>query len=478
MNFEGAMRGMRNPMNSWDKSMSYFEDFNGIPIEVAGLSNEEYEACLENNATFVIGDNDQDLARTLCTSGSDHGKLARQIFVCADITAPLYWYKEFDTYKIGTTANSTSTMHKIHAKPLSVYDFSCEDLDGYIPPVELFPNEINEETEVWGEHPDFSLYRISNQGRVERKTHMSKGRKWTSRFLTNTVQEDGYLRVSLVDNDGNRVSKAVHVLVAEVFIPNPEHKPEVNHKNGNKQFNIDTNLEWSTRAENQRHAHLEGLQRMTGVTAYKISEANSKFSDEERANIILEYRNTQTSYRKLAKKYGVSHTCIKDVVNGTYQHVELNEFEKFKLEIEELEDLRLRYMETKNKSLWRQLIQRLPSSFNQTRTVTLDYENLRNIYFARRHHKLTEWHTLCHWIEGLPYSFLITEPRVTPKEKHQAELISALSSDIRDSIVILNEMDLDVLVLTHTSSAKYLIELKDKLQHSLDLLQSPDPTAN
>ena len=104
MNFENAMRGARNPLNSWNRMDSHTEP----------------------DGAFVFGENDLGLAKRLCAAGSDHRKFIRQIFVSVDLTAPLYWWKEFDTYKVGTTANSTSTMHKIHAKPFSAADFSCE----------------------------------------------------------------------------------------------------------------------------------------------------------------------------------------------------------------------------------------------------------------------------------------------------------------------------------------------------------------
>ena len=107
MNFESAIRGARNPMNSWDKMDSYYD----------------------SNGNFVLGCNDLGLARRLATAGSDHRKFLRQIFVSVDITAPLYWWKEFDTYKVGTVANSCSTMHKIHAKAFERDDFSHDRLD-------------------------------------------------------------------------------------------------------------------------------------------------------------------------------------------------------------------------------------------------------------------------------------------------------------------------------------------------------------
>ena len=189
MNFENAVRGARNPLNSWDRMDSFFDE----------------------NGNFVFGPNDLSLARRLCRAGSDHRKFIRQIFVSVDVTAPLYWWKEFDTYKVGTVANSTSTMHKIHAKPFDRADFSTDH--------------------------------------------------------------------------------------------------------------------------------------MTPATLEKMDS-------------LIEY----------------------------------------------LESLRLQYVETKDKALWYDIIQLLPSSYNQMRTCTLNYENLVNIHKARKAHKLEEWHTFCHWIEGLPYA--------------------------------------------------------------------------
>jgi hypothetical protein len=190
MNFEGAIRGARNPMNSWHKMDSHYDE----------------------NGNYVLGPNDLDLAKRLAHAGSDHRKFLRQIFVTVDITAPLYWWKEFDTYKVGTTANSTSTMHKIHAKEFSRDDFSCDRMD-----------------------------------------------------------------------EG-------------------------------------------------------GLALLDQVIAYLESERQKFIADKD------------------------------------------------------------------NKQAWHNMIQTLPTSYNQMRTVTLNYENLINMYYARRHHKLAEWHVLCDWIMSLPYA--------------------------------------------------------------------------
>ena len=114
-NFKGALRGMRNPKNSWNKSDSYYE-------------YDNQKDCVTKDTNFVIGENDMTLAQALIKSGSEHRKFMRQIFISVDITAPLYWWKEFDTYKVGTVANSTSTMHKITSQPITL---DCFEIDDY-----------------------------------------------------------------------------------------------------------------------------------------------------------------------------------------------------------------------------------------------------------------------------------------------------------------------------------------------------------
>lgn len=123
MNLKGAIRGMRNPLNSWEKSDSIFHEKeckNDCP---------DCKGCIVVDHMCVrLGENDLDLARRLIAAGSDHRKFLRQIFVSVDITAPLYWWKEFDTYKVATVANSCSTMHTIHKKEFTIEDFSTEHL--------------------------------------------------------------------------------------------------------------------------------------------------------------------------------------------------------------------------------------------------------------------------------------------------------------------------------------------------------------
>ena len=225
MGWEAAIRGMRNPMNSWEKSDSKWYSI-GIPTSNPAAINDKYLS-----QKYCIGDNDLNLMTRLRNAGTDHRKFMRMITVYLDITAPLYWWKEFDTYKVGTVANSCSTMHKIHEKEFTFEDFSCEHL--------VLAGRCN---------------------------------------LKNTI---GLLNSA-----------------REIY------------------------LEWDS-------------------------------MDEERRG-----------------------------------YVDQNIHEK--------------------KDLWWQMIQLLPSSYNQRRTIMLNYEVLANIYKSRRNHKLDEWHTFCDWIESLPYSELIT----------------------------------------------------------------------
>ena len=200
--WEPAIRGMRNPMNSWHKMDSYW------------AVGEDAETGMPETF-FKLGPNDADLMRRLCKGGPVHAKFRRMIIVYVDIEAPLYWWKEFDTYKVGTVANSCSTMHKIHAKEFTGEDFSYEHLNNW-----------------------------------------------------SVIQMESVIRL--------------------------------------------------------------------------------------------------------------------------------------------LNDCREKFLETKDKDYWWQMIQLLPTSYNQKRTVMLNYEVLGNIYHSRLNHKLDEWHRVCEWIESLPYSWIIT----------------------------------------------------------------------
>lgn len=146
--FEHAIRGMRNPLNSWDKSDSYF-----------GCGENKCRRCTDycdwREQNYILGENDLGLMRKLFKAGNEHRKYLRQIFVSMDITAPLYWWKEFDTYKVGTVANSCSTMHKIHAKEFELDDFSHEHLlNGRLETLEYIIADLNYSREIYLETKD------------------------------------------------------------------------------------------------------------------------------------------------------------------------------------------------------------------------------------------------------------------------------------------------------------------------------------
>ena len=244
--WEAAIRGMRNPKNSWDRMDSK-------PGCVYHVSGSLVDYCI-NGATpdTVIGPNDHKLMMDLASGGPVHAKYRRMITVYVDITAPLYWWKEFDTYKIGTVANSCSTMHKIHDKEFTLEDFSCEYL------TEAYDQEIP--------------------------------------YYFNTLYVYNYKTV-LEDT--------------------------INALNGAR----DMYLEFDKRLGNDMD------------------------------------RDTHKQYHEMKKKY------------------------------------------------WWQMIQLLPSSYNQKRTIMLNYEVLAGIYPMRKNHKLDEWHVFCDWIKDLPYSEIITGPR-------------------------------------------------------------------
>lgn len=157
--WEAAVRGMRNPMNSWDKSDSVIGMCDGDCFNCR--FEDECGRHLFTNYQLYIGPNDYKLMKNLAKAGSDHGKYRRMIMVAMDITAPLYWWKEFDTYKVGTVANSCSTMHKIHSKEFTLDDFSHEHLDDIDPSyevLELTIKQLNVMRKLFNEEPANKTY--------------------------------------------------------------------------------------------------------------------------------------------------------------------------------------------------------------------------------------------------------------------------------------------------------------------------------
>ena len=381
--WEHAIRGMRNPLNSWDKSDS---EFDIQYYDNDGNETEYYEV--------EIGKNDLDLMKKLYKAGTEHRKYLRQIFVSMDIIAPLYWWKEFDQYRINVTTNSCSTMHRLLSKPFEMEDFSFDKLPGYKINVKQFVPEISEEMvakEVWIRYD--GDYDVSCYGRVRHnfKNHY--------RLLGGSKHKDGYIFVTL---HGKQIQ--LHRIVAKLF-HGQDYKEGlvVNHIDGNKLNNFADNLEWVTQSDNIKHSYDNNLQ-PNAVSTYK-----GKFTQEERAYIRMLWEDGMMSKREIAKKYNVSHTCINDIINDKYKYADsVNVYEEVARPwIDTLNELRDAWFNEedvdKKKHIWYAIIQLLPSSYNQKRTVTMNYENVMTIIKQRTGHKLDEWNEFVEILKDLPY---------------------------------------------------------------------------
>ena len=197
--WEHAIRGMRNPLNSWERSDSYpAVDCGkcGI-IDREGICHPKEHDCTPYEC-YAIGDNDKDLMTRLIRGGTPHRKFLRQIFVSVDITAPLYWWKEFDTYKVGTTANSCSTMHKIQAKEFTFEDFSCEHLDE--PSKAILGVVINELNNNRGWYNDYN--RLVSEGDFADVERILKGGQTSPRYAQVDVSVDNRGSVTVVVASG------------------------------------------------------------------------------------------------------------------------------------------------------------------------------------------------------------------------------------------------------------------------------------
>lgn len=388
--WESAIRGMRNPMNSWDKSDSEFN------VSCRVCKSEHYrnkcDNCLYSDGNILLGNNDLNLMKSLVKAGTDHRKFMRMIVVYADITAPLYWWTEYDTYKVGTVRNSCSKMHKLLSKPFEMSDFSFDKLSGYKNEIKQFRPDFDEKDEKWKLLNPF--YSVSNFGRIRNDK--------TNRVLSGSLHKDGYIFVTI---DGKQVP--LHRLIALVFCDGFEEGKVVNHKDGNKQNNFANNLEWVTQQENIKHSHSNDLQ-PKGLKTY-----TGKFTEEQREEIKMLWDSGEKSKREIAKMYGVSHTCINDITNDKYKYAEkTNVYEEVARPIvDTLNELRDSYLncndEVQKKIIWYSILQLLPESYNQRATLMLNYEVLANMYHSRKNHKLDEWREFCKWIETLPYSELI-----------------------------------------------------------------------
>ena len=370
--FEPALFGMRNPMNSWHLIDS---------IEVDGI--------------FNIGEKDLGLAQRLIKAGSEHMKFMRQIQVWADMDMPLYWWKEMDLYKFKET-NSCSTMHTITRRHLTLDDFEIDDdLERVVKQEIVLKDEsVVEWKPIEGYEGE---YEISNDGRVRSLKRNKIG--------AITVDNRGYSKKALSKN-GEVKQFAVHRLVAKAFIDNPEEKEEVNHIDGNKLNNTVENLEWCTRSENMKHAHENKLQHYSSYVQLCHRQKCGKFTEED-IEEVFRLRSEGLTHRQIAEKYGTSHTTIGSILNGeSYKTLDISDLDAIKITLLKINNLIDLFNDTKDQRYFKRIIQMLPNSFLQMRTVNTNYAELRNIVLQRKHHKLKkDWQdTFCKWVTTLPYA--------------------------------------------------------------------------
>ena len=403
--FGSALKGMRNPKNSWDKSDSvdYYE------MNADGNDVEYY---------FDIGENDMKLAQSLILAGDEHSKFMRQIFVSVDITAPRFWFSEFDTYKIGITSNSTSTMHTISKNPITIDCFEVSDEVKTILKHEhqqkrdfIFKCELTNNQEKLSKEFQINnyIYRITNDGHIyacEKYVLDSIGRNrhYPEKELTIGQNTGEYYSLRLGGRNGGLYS--VHRLLAEQFIPNPNNLPFVNHIDGNKGNCSLINLEWCTSQENNQHAIDNELRIITPYHRYLSYIRNRKVTLSD-IDMMKKMYSTGKSQKEIGLIYGIQQAQVSELLRDNIcDNAELYE-ECFMYEtiINQLNEYRELFINSNDWNYVRKMKEILPEGWLQTRTITMSYANLRNMYKHRRNHKLTEWSVdFCKWVETLPYA--------------------------------------------------------------------------
>lgn len=395
--FEAAIRGMRNPKNSWEKSDSHL---------------------WESSNYFEIGINDAKLMKSLCKAGSDHRKFMRFITVTCDITAPLYWIAEHDTYKVATVRNSCSFMHKGTSKPFSVDDFSIQDQRIYylLKPLEAKKYELTYPYET-DEYKIYELengrkYKVFKNGRIvscefSYVDNYGTGRERTfpEREISPSKTRSGYYEVNVGGRSGEKW--LVHRLVAYLWIDNPNEYETVNHKDGNKGNNSIENLEWCTRAENIKDGFENGLYDQNKLhLAYNAwKRGHCVVSPFEKRTILKEHSDGMPM-SEIAEKHGITKRTLNNMIfMKPCENSELFESAyHWETLIDVLNKLRAEYLETKDISIFKEIRQLLPQGYNVRYTWQANYEVLHNQYHARKNHKLDCWRQYCEWIETLPYA--------------------------------------------------------------------------
>lgn len=390
--WEAAIRGMRNPMNSWSKSDSKYE-----------------------NGKFVIGDADLDLMKRLSASGPDHAKFMRFINVTADIIAPQYFDAELDTYKVGTVRNSCSLQHKGMSRPFTIKDFSVPEK---IYEILDYEKEKKNHPLVYTDSEKYKIYTISDRnykvfenGKIisceyNRKHELDNRTRHFKEYEVKPSQNKyGYYELHL---GGKKHTERwlLHRLVAKVWLQDIYFSgAEVNHKDGNKGNNAIDNLEWVTHKENEIHKRLHGLSGRTIHTDYLAWKNSSKINIGFRNKIIQDYQMGMKQI-DIATKYDISQPQVSAIIRNDFcKNNELfvlsNVWENT---IDAINELRLNYINTNDEMYFKMMRQLIPMGYNYKFTWQGNYAVLKNMYHARKSHKLDEWKTFCEWIETLPHA--------------------------------------------------------------------------
>lgn len=408
--FEHAIRGMRNPLNSWAKSDSYKTHI------------EDTETLQTADFEFFVGEKDLELMQKLCKAGPEHRKFMRQIIVAMDITAPFYWWAEFDTYKVGVTRNSCSFMHRGVSKPFEITDFSTHDDRIYeiLSKVEKEPVVLEYPYETL-EFKYYSCengrkYKVFRNGRVfscafEYVDTMGRCRHFDEKECIPSETKNGYFELNL----GGRLKEKwlLHRLVAFVWLENKYDHDTVNHIDGNKGNNSVENLEWCSLSDNIKKGFESGLFK-NGKSIHakyrKWKNGHIVVNPIEKLNILKDHERGLTC-NQLAVKYNITTSQANNLISYTaHENEELflscYAWEKV---IETLNSLRDSYLETGDSQVFQQIRCLLPSGYNQRATITMNYENALTIIKQRTGHKLDEWSVLIEKLLELPYLKEIAE---------------------------------------------------------------------
>lgn len=405
--FEHAIRGMRNPMNSWDRSDSFTRS------HYTNLSKE-----------FVIGEADMDLMKRLYKAGPEHRKYLRMIHVGMDITAPCYWISEFDTYKVGTTRNSCSFMHKGTSKPFEIRDFSVHDDRIYEVlsplPQKEYVLSYKYETDEYKTYETHNgrKYKVFRNGRVFAEAYeytdtfkSGRTRKFEEVECKPSKTNHGYYELKLGGTYGEKWM--LHRLVAYCWIPTENASLTVNHIDGDKGNNCIENLEWCTRRENIGKGFDDGLYDNVGslhANYIKWKRGHTIADPYTKWQIISEHRKG-TEPKDLAEKYGLTKKQI-------YHMVHLPQCKDSELfmscyaweqVVDSLNNLRDCYLETKDERYFQQIRCLLPYGYNQRFTIDMSYETVINMIGQRSSHRLEEWQEYTEILKNLPYVKEITE---------------------------------------------------------------------